>query len=420
MSSPNGSNSPGGVPPWLAALGIKNGGYFVDSKHRTRRVIESKIFSPGARIHSLLSLATMAFHQELAVKLKGGKRVPLTPADVCAATGIRREHFRRHMAELDAQGLAKCVGSTKGHVLIYAWAVPRDVQKEKIVTAVGDKFKIVCEDGGPVSESLMPTLRHFRIRVGSGEVMMPRGDLVELDRLARVTKDAELSLRAYADSYRARLPHIRKKETERNLETNEQTDRLSTQIKACAAAPQPVRSIVLSPIQQQLKSLLTTRYDLPTPLEGKPLDELTEYITNEGVLARFKTQLAKQDPRPDSWMYFVPIARACAAAHAAREEERKLIESEAIASAEEQERRQKRECLIAEQINTEAARIEQEDNTEFETRAREKVKGFRSAGRYPHMSDNQILEVGRQTVRNEIRESLQILPVAPCRAGLNP
>src|SRR5437867_12035088 len=114
----------GGVPAWLARLGVKNGGYFIDSKARAKRAMTSNGSSPAARIHICLGLATMGYQQELAVKMENGRRVPLTPADICAATGVRRQNFRRHMIELEVYGLAECRGSTKGRVEIYAWAVP--------------------------------------------------------------------------------------------------------------------------------------------------------------------------------------------------------------------------------------------------------------------------------------------------------
>ncbi|HEU0142930.1 MAG TPA: hypothetical protein VFQ79_24635 [Bryobacteraceae bacterium] len=186
------------VPGWLAQLGVREGEYFVDSKPRARRAMKSQAFSPAARIHICLGLHTMAFRQELAVKVEGGKSVPLTPQDICAETGIRREHFRRHMTELEGYGLADCKGSTKGRVEIYAWAVPRNVDVKKIVTARGDNFEWCPAD-------LRPLLKHYRIRF-SEDFVIARGDILELERLARVTMEAELSLRAYAKGLRAQAP----------------------------------------------------------------------------------------------------------------------------------------------------------------------------------------------------------------------
>ena len=213
MSAANGEK----VPPWLSALGVKSGEYFLDSKPRARRAMKSEFFSPAARIHICLGLATMGYQQELAVTMEAGKRIPLTPAHVCALTGIRREHFRRHMKELEALGLAECRGSTKGHIQLYSWALPRKPNRETIITARGDNLQIVCEDGGPVPELLLSTLKHLRIRSG---FIAARGDIVEMHRFAQVAKEAELSLRTCVNGHRARSPYIRKKETERNIERN--------------------------------------------------------------------------------------------------------------------------------------------------------------------------------------------------------
>jgi hypothetical protein len=66
---------------------------------------------------------------------------------------------------LEACGLAECRGSTKGQVELYSWAIPRLVDKNRIVTARGDNSQIVCEDGEPVPDSLVSILRHFRHKV---------------------------------------------------------------------------------------------------------------------------------------------------------------------------------------------------------------------------------------------------------------
>lgn len=116
-SGGNGSgNRKGNVPAWMAALGVKKGEWFIDSKARAKPAMTSKFFSPAARIHICLGLATMGFQRELAVKMVGNRIVPMTPADVCAQTHIKRGTCRRHMTELEAMGLAECQGSTKGSV----------------------------------------------------------------------------------------------------------------------------------------------------------------------------------------------------------------------------------------------------------------------------------------------------------------
>jgi len=92
------------VPAWIVPFGIKEGGWFI-SKARAKRAVTSKCFSPAARIHICLELATMGFQQKLAVKMVGGngaRRVPRT---------------------------------AKGRVELYSWLVPRPVDVKKIVIA---------------------------------------------------------------------------------------------------------------------------------------------------------------------------------------------------------------------------------------------------------------------------------------------
>ena len=166
---------------WLEALGVKDGDWFIDTKHRARRAMKSACFSPPARIHICLGLATMGFQQELAVKMEGGQQVPIQPVDVCALTSLKLNHFREHINWLEAYGLAKCEGWTKGRVKIYSWAIPREVDPKKIVPRAGTIFTGCPPD-------LHSLLNHYRVRFPTGFVPA-RGDIEALDRLARVTKN---------------------------------------------------------------------------------------------------------------------------------------------------------------------------------------------------------------------------------------
>jgi hypothetical protein len=191
-----GSTGSGRVPEWMAAAGLKEGEWYIDSKLRARRAMTSKCFSPAARLHIWLGLATMGFQTELATKMEAGKRVPASPTDACAATRIRREHFRKHFQELAAMGLAECRGSTKGRVELYGWAVPRPVDVKKIVPETVTIF-----DGCP--PDLAPLLKRYRINFPPGFVT-DSATISELQHLAQVTFEAELSLRNYADCLRGR------------------------------------------------------------------------------------------------------------------------------------------------------------------------------------------------------------------------
>jgi hypothetical protein len=277
------------VPAWLAALGIKEGEYFIDSKLRARRAMKSACFSGPARIHIYLGLATMGFHQELAVRLEAGKQVPVQPADVCAATGLSRKHFREWMNCLEAHGLAKCEGWTKGRVKLYAYAVPRDVDPRKIVPRAGTIF-----DGCP--PDLASSLNHFRIRFSDGFVP-DAGTIEELERLARVAKEAESSLRAYANGLRARNAY-KEERKERNIERKEagrQADvKVESGLPACPPSvpqnnqetPQTTRGdqILQLPAVQKLQHKLSDTIgpkllqEIVTQLGAAPLEDLNKRV----------------------------------------------------------------------------------------------------------------------------------------------
>jgi len=200
------------VPEWLATLGIKEGDYFTDSKPRARRAMKSACFSGPARIHIYLGLQTMGFQQELAVKMEAGKRVPVTPADVCAATGIDRRHFRQYMNCLESMGLAKIEGWTKGRFKIYSYAVPRPVDPQKIVTAAVTSF-------AGCSPELSSLLKRYRIHVPKDFVTSPV-TIQELQRLAEVTKQAELSLRQYIECHRDGAAYKEERNGKKHIERN--------------------------------------------------------------------------------------------------------------------------------------------------------------------------------------------------------
>jgi hypothetical protein len=225
MSASNG-NGNGKVPSWLAALGIMVGEYFSDSKLRAKRAMRSRYFSPEARVHICLGLHTMGYQQELAVKMEAGKRVPLTPADVCSETGLSRKHFREYMNNLEAAGLGAMKGSTKGRVELYAWAVPRAVDVNKIVPRAGT----ISSSWAP--QDLQSLLNHYRIRLPDGLSPAP-GQIEELERLARGAKEAELSLRAYANGLRARTLY-KEERNERNSERNGEAGRQAEEEGAAA------------------------------------------------------------------------------------------------------------------------------------------------------------------------------------------
>ena len=184
-SSNNGNEE---VPQWLAALRIKKGEWMIDSKVRWRKAMKARCFCPAARIYACLGLHTMAFQQELAVKMEAGKRVPLTPQDISAETGVGRKHVREAIVELKHWGLADVKGSTKGRVEMYAWASPRAVEVEKIVPSRGTIFDL--------PEPLKPFIPLYKkLKIAPPEAFVTsRGYQMAVEEAARRYQEAEMVL----------------------------------------------------------------------------------------------------------------------------------------------------------------------------------------------------------------------------------
>ena len=185
------SDGNGKVPQWLADLGIKPGEYFCDSKPRAKRAMKSGCFSRAARVHLCLGLHTMGFRQELAVKMEAGKPIPLTPVDIAAETGIKKNHIRETFLELQSAGLAEIKGSTKGRVLIYSWAVPRPVEVAKMVPARGNHFG----DLPHILQPIIPLLKRWRI-TPPPEMVTAHGYQTAVQEAVRAYKHAEMALRS--------------------------------------------------------------------------------------------------------------------------------------------------------------------------------------------------------------------------------
>jgi hypothetical protein len=111
-----------GVPQWLLDLGIGPGEFYLDAKPRPRAAMKCAGWTGEmGRVYSCLSLHTMAFGSEVAVKLERGKLVPITPKDISHETGgMDRRQVRRALAALEAGGFIERSGET-----IRCWASPR-------------------------------------------------------------------------------------------------------------------------------------------------------------------------------------------------------------------------------------------------------------------------------------------------------
>jgi hypothetical protein len=217
------------VPDWLAALGIKEREYFTTSKLREQRASKARCISEAGRVHACLGLHTMGYQQQLAVKMKGGQRVPLSPADVATETGIRRDHVIRAMAQLKIWGLVDWEGSTKGQMKMYAWAVPRPVIRKEDCTQVGYNPEIP-----PFIVSL---LKRYKIKPkvdfvpAHGYITAVEEAARVVDEASRAVKEAEIVLKRVLNCTHAReelYPNSERIYKEERNERNEERESSST------------------------------------------------------------------------------------------------------------------------------------------------------------------------------------------------
>jgi hypothetical protein len=298
VSESNGLPKKPPVPPWLAALGIGVGDYLAETKPRLKRGMKAQCFSPAARVFCCLTLHTLSYKQELAVKMEGGKRVPLTPTDVARETGMPLPNVRRAVLELEAWGLSKAEGLTKGTVRFYSWVIPREVNL---------KIIIARDNNSGVIPHLLSLYKRFKIRVPDGFIIARENENA-IEVAAREWQTAEVVLKeALRSSLREASPN-KKKETERNSETNEQT-------KGPRSAARAVRPSVSPEIRLKVKNWLepqAARFGLYTLLDETALSLIAAEIPDEGAFERFKRQVLKQKPQADNWKYFASIAKATA------------------------------------------------------------------------------------------------------------
>ena len=156
---------------WLSDLGVKPGEFQVETKARLRHAMKSREWPEKQRVWACLSLATMGFNQELAVKLERGTVVPLTQGDIEKQTGILVKNVHRCVLELEGEGwlLRKPVDETRGlrrgEVQIHCYAVPRPPKRTKMEPEAqpeADKY-------AGVAPELAYWLRHLKLGVPPAE-----------------------------------------------------------------------------------------------------------------------------------------------------------------------------------------------------------------------------------------------------------
>jgi DNA-binding transcriptional ArsR family regulator len=174
---------------------VQAGDYYTNTKARCQRIMRQILTHEAVRVYMCLELATMGFHQELAVKLERGRQVPLTPADISRQTGLKPQNVSRALNELEAAGLVerrdKKGSSRSSRFVIYSWAIPH-----KPTTAEYNHARYIEDPELPPSWKPLLTLsKRLKIKkLDSVTVLEQDSTIEEGERLAR--EYAELESRA--------------------------------------------------------------------------------------------------------------------------------------------------------------------------------------------------------------------------------
>ena len=125
--TPRAEGSSGG---WLSDLGVKPGEFQYETTARLRRMAEMWPAERG-RVWACLSLHSLGFRQEVAVKLVNGRLEPLTRADIARETGLSQAHVRRALVALENEGwierasLSESGKLLRGEIAIRVFVAPR-------------------------------------------------------------------------------------------------------------------------------------------------------------------------------------------------------------------------------------------------------------------------------------------------------
>ena len=145
----------------------------METKARLQHAMKNQEWPEKQRVWACLSLATMGFNQELAVKLARGQVVPLTQTDIANQTGIAVKNVHRSVLDLESEGWLKRTpvdearGLLRGEVQIHCYAIPRPVKKPK---AESEDEPETSKYAGLAPE-LSYWLRHLKLGVPSAENM---------------------------------------------------------------------------------------------------------------------------------------------------------------------------------------------------------------------------------------------------------
>ncbi|HUD75718.1 MAG TPA: hypothetical protein VMQ76_11655 [Terracidiphilus sp.] len=165
------AQSEGGSDPWFYSKGVKAGEFYRETKARTRAVMLDTSWPEEPRVWACLSLHTMGFNRELAVKMErepGGVvlTVPLRQIDIAQETGIDVKSVHRCVVSLERKGrLLRQTepvgpGSTERQILCYA--IPKKPQIEAANPSTAPARPAASGyDGLP--EELARWCRHFKV-----------------------------------------------------------------------------------------------------------------------------------------------------------------------------------------------------------------------------------------------------------------
>jgi hypothetical protein len=198
------AQSEGTTGPWFYSKGVKPGEWYTETKARTRAAMLNTDWPEKQRVWACLSLHTMGFGRELAVRMERGQTVPLRQIDIAKETGIGIKSVHRCVVELEREGwlLRETVATGPGQteLQIHCYALPRKSKVEAANPSTAPARPVY--DGLP--EELAYWLRHMKLGI-------PAGDKLEEARaLAAELSDRALRFRACCkpEPKQAELPGI--------------------------------------------------------------------------------------------------------------------------------------------------------------------------------------------------------------------
>jgi DNA-binding transcriptional ArsR family regulator len=282
---------------------VPDGQYYFNPKARVRRMMLNSLSSEARRGYACLELATMGFQQELAVVAIGkDKTRPMTPSDIVEQTGLSKQHVRRALAELEAEGLAErraADGGTalqKGQVRIYSWAVPRTAGSKN-----GSRARLPFPDWFPKSwEPLKPFITRLKLQISIDEVAA-RDYLSEGEEAARAYQKAEKVVTRFLERVCARPKTAAHKE-------KEQKELLKEPIPSGGRLVIPAEKPPARPpdgLDEKLRPYLKNR-PIGIPLDDAMYEQICSHLT-EALFDQFKAA-ADEVKNPRKWAVYLAVA----------------------------------------------------------------------------------------------------------------